>query len=230
MLQSFAKKIIKQTEHDYDRIADQFSHTRAKLWPELQQLTALLKPSQRILDIGCGNGRLAEIAVKIKCAYVGIDFSKKLLNHAKQRYPELQFIYGSMLRLPVEDEEFDVVTAIASLQHIPSEQFRLQALQELAHVAKPDGILFMTNWNLQQDKFLQYRVSPKDGYDADDFIIPWKNDQGEILAQRYYHGFIEAELKTLLPRAGWTIIKQTITDRNIITIAKKMKIDYTNGR
>lgn len=224
MLESFAKKIMEQTVEDYDRIAEHFSITRRKPWPEFTIIERYVKPEQHILDVGCGNGRLTETINKIKAQYTGIDSSATLIRIAQQQYSQHRFVKGSMLALPFPDNHFDVVVAIASLQHIPSQNFRQTALQEMARVCKPNGILFMTNWNLDQHQYQRYRTAHDKGFDPEDFLIPWKNDRGEILAQRYYHGFTPAELEQLCIHAGFHITANDYAEqqRNIVTIAKKL--------
>jgi len=43
---------------EYDAFAADFSATRKNSWPEFELLFPLLKKQDRILDLGCGNGRL----------------------------------------------------------------------------------------------------------------------------------------------------------------------------
>jgi len=234
-----AQKLIDKITQDYNTIADEFTRTRQYAWREFEALKTLINYENTrldyaessaearradkitILDVGCGNGRLAEIINKIKpVQYTGLDISEKLITNAKQRYPELNFIVSSMLKLPFPEGVFNVVAAIASLQHIPSEQLRLQALTEFHRVTKPAGLLFMTNWNLDQPKLKKYFVNQ---YDPGDALIPWKNGAGKILAQRYYHGFTLKELNYLLNATGWQIQQQAYSEnkRNIVTVAKK---------
>lgn len=215
---------MQQLEQDYDVIAPQFASTRQAAWPEFALLEAVLQPSQQLLDMGCGSGRLAELAEKIKLHYTGLDFSANLLALAQQRHSRQRFIQGSMLALPLVDHTFDVITMIASLQHIPSLQLKIQCLDEAYRVSQPGAILFMTNWNLHQLRYQSYRANQADGFDDNDFLIPWKNDQGKILAQRYYHGFTIPELASLLQQTGWEPITQAYSSHqyNIVTLAKKV--------
>lgn len=227
MLKDFADKIIAQTERNYDTIAGHFSTTRYDAWPEFGSLKTLIKTVRPIrelalLDIGCGNGRLAA-AIPI-VHYTGLDLSSQLLKIAQERFPHYTFVHGSVLQLPFPDHQFDIVACVATLQHIPSAAYRRQAIQEIARVLKPGGTLFMLNWNLtEQPQYQQYLTSSGDGYDAGDYLIPWKNDQGKVLAQRYYHGFGIAELTELTEDAELKTLKNELGEdqRNILTIAQK---------
>lgn len=169
----------------------------------------------KLLDIGCGNGRL--IAAIPAVDYTGLDLSRQLLDHAKKLHPLYHFDYGSMLKLPYPDQSFDVVAAVASLQHIPSDVYRQAALQEMTRVLKPSGVLFMLNWNIPES----YPVAGA-GYDPGDYLVPWKNGQGQVLAKRYYHKFTFTELAELCKHAGLRVIKNELGEgnRNIVTVCQ----------
>lgn len=229
MLRSFADKIIQQLESDYNQIASHFSQTRFEAWPEFSILRSLIENRSTktetvlsLLDIGCGNGRLAAAIPAVH--YTGLDLSSQLLEIAKKTYSQHRFVQGSMLQLPFPDQSFDIVACVAALQHIPSEAYRLKALEEMKRVLKPGGTLFMMNWNLvEQSNYQRYLVAVDQGYDPGDYLIPWKNDQGEVQAQRYYHGFRIAELAELCENAELQIIKNELSQdkRNIVTLAKR---------
>lgn len=226
MLQSFADHIIEQLEKDYNAISEQFSDTRAQPWPDFESLRTLIEAENTetvsLLDVGCGNGRLAASLPAVH--YTGLDLSRQLLKLAASKFPQHQFVHGSMLNLPFATDQFNVVSCVAALQHIPSITYRQQAMREMARVLKPGGILFMLNWNLnEQSHYQTNRADQSAGYDADDYLIPWKTAQGELKAQRYYHGFRIAELAELSKNAEFSIVKNELgkEKRNILTIVRK---------
>lgn len=224
----FADSLITTLEQDYDRIADHFSQTRHQPWPEFSVLADILQAGNSLVDVGCGNGRLAEFVKKIKgIEYTGTDLSQGLLAHAKTEYPEYSFVHGSMLDLPFSADTFDVVTSIAALQHVPSKTYQVKALREMYRIAKPTAVLFMLNWNLYQDALPDYfsaaKAAFKSQWEPGDALVPWKNAQGELQAQRYYHGFTINELVDICTEAGWHVQRCELgeSERNIITVAKK---------
>lgn len=225
MTQAFADQLIHQLETDYNGIAGHFAQTRQAAWPEFGSLRTLIESENaeevKLLDIGCGNGRLAAAIPVVH--YTGLDLSSQLLKIAQTKYPQHQFVQGSMLKLPFPNQTFDVVACIAALQHIPSPAYRLQAIQEMKRVLKSGGHIFMMNWNLaDQTNYQHYQALQTQGYDPGDYLIPWKNDQGEVQAQRYYHGFGIAELEELCKNAEFKVIKNELSadHRNIVTLAK----------
>ena len=77
--------IIKKTKDDYNRIAPHFSLTRHEA-RELEQFTLFIAPGQRILDWGCGNGRLVYILQNKGVEYIGTDQSIGLLKQAEELF------------------------------------------------------------------------------------------------------------------------------------------------
>ena len=66
-----------------------------------------ISPDQRVLEIGCADGRLL---AAVKPAHgVGVDFSEEMLARARQRHPELEFIHADAHDLSGVKEAFDVI-------------------------------------------------------------------------------------------------------------------------
>lgn len=227
----YAKSIIQKTADDYDQIAGHFSITRYRNWPEISEaIIKYAKKDQNMLDIGCGNCRLlSQLPDQIN--YTGIDISSKLISEAKNNISKfqksqqnIQLQVGNILNIPSRDNHFDLVFAIAVLHHIPSPEFRQQAIQEIYRVLKPNGILIMTNWNLNQPKYIKYinkDYSTDPNLEENDALIPWKNSSGKILAQRYCHVFSIDEIQNLLINNNFSQVINFINKYNILSIFKK---------
>jgi len=86
MKQSIAKKILKENKKIYEILAEDFSRTRDQNWPEIEKLTKYVRKGDKILDLGCGNGRLYKILKNKKVEYTGIDISEKLIEIAKKEF------------------------------------------------------------------------------------------------------------------------------------------------
>jgi len=54
----------------------------------LNFLNQYIENHQKILDLGCGNGRLLNFLKNKKIEYIGVDNSEKLLLEAQKQYPE----------------------------------------------------------------------------------------------------------------------------------------------
>ena len=107
-----------------------------------------LAPGQRVLDLGCGEGRHVIAACALDGVdAVGVDLSLEDLATARQRMQEFDarggtdaplfaLLAGDALRLPFADASFDAVICSEVLEHIPDYR---AALQEIQRVLKPGG-------------------------------------------------------------------------------------------
>ncbi|MBI4779150.1 methyltransferase domain-containing protein [Candidatus Falkowbacteria bacterium] len=83
------KNLLYLVKRNYEEIAEDFDTTRKKqLWPELIKLAGMVKDGDRALDVGCGNGRLAEAFSEKNIEYIGVDSSKKLVEAARKNFPD----------------------------------------------------------------------------------------------------------------------------------------------
>lgn len=235
MDREYAKYLLKKTAEDYNLIADQFSSSRYSIWPELNIFGKYIKEGEKVLDLGCGNGRLLDLFKDKKIDYIGIDNSEKLIEIAKKKCPDAKFQVADALNLSFPDNYFDKIFSIAVLHHIPSEEFRLQSLKEAKRVLKPGGLLILTVWNLWQRKtawklFLKHtllQLIGKSKLDFKDIFYPWKSQDGVILIQRYFHLFTKNGLERLIKKSGFKIKEVEIFKReetknyNIYIIAEK---------
>ena len=82
-----------QVKDFYNEMAQAFSQTRQKkLWAEVIPFVRLIKTGMRVLDVGCGNGRLLSEIQARKVYYTGLDFSQSLIAKAKKKYTHRRFL------------------------------------------------------------------------------------------------------------------------------------------
>jgi len=95
----------------WDAIARKRDHwVGAGIWyhHRLAEICAFhVSPNLRVLEIGCGDGRLLAAVKPVRG--VGVDFSEEMLARAKQRHPELEFIQADAHDLSEIRETFDVI-------------------------------------------------------------------------------------------------------------------------
>src|SRR3989338_9936414 len=202
--------IVQKTRDDYNKIAKHFAATRSRVWPEFDQFSALIKNGQRILDWGCGSGRLLLMLEKWQVEYFGVDQSIELLKIARRQYAEFiksgraHFYSTAVREKKFPPDFFDLVFMIASFFHLPDEPSRQKLLDKTWQELKPGGKLVILVWNLWSDSAKEKKKTWKQ-LGEHDFLIPWKNPSGVIEAERYYHHFTPEELKGLLTRAGFVV-------------------------
>jgi len=212
MEREYAEYLLKKTKEDYNLIAEDFSRTRWDIWPEFKIFRDFITEGDKILDVGCGNGRLLEILKDKKINYTGVDISEKLVEVAKKRYPQNSFLVADNLNLPFLDNNFDKVFSVAVLHTIPSQSLRKKAIFELKRVLKPEGLLFITVWDMwRKDTFpllLKHsflKLIGKSKLDFGDAFVPWSNK-----TKRFYHFFTKKELHSLVSTVGLNIIKRGV--------------------
>ncbi len=243
----YAKFLMEKTRKDYDEIAEEFSATRKTMWPELTDLDKYVRAGDKVLDIGCGNGKLfGYLSEKIKdFSFFGLDVSEKLLDYAQKTYLETKFPSTSKefrvfdgINIPYADNSFDVIYCLATLPHLPGREMQVKFLENIRKTAKPGAKLIITCWNLWQFKFIKYqakmivncitdKILGNDKYDWGDFYIPWKK-RGAAPIYRYYHAFTLSELNSILKKAGWKVEDVSYKERgekkrfNLFAVAKKL--------
>src|SRR5204862_2075872 len=96
-------------------------------------------PGARVLDVGCGDGRLAVELERAGVRVAGTDPSRIAIERAREALPGARFEQiGASGRLPFDDSAFDAVTCIHVLQHVEDTQ---TLMSEIRRVLKPGGTL-----------------------------------------------------------------------------------------
>ncbi len=225
MDKEYAKQLIDKTKNDYNLIAEDFSRTRSRIWPEVAFLFDDLKPNEKVLDLGCGNGRYHNLIKEKGSEYIGVDNSEKLVEIARKKYPETSFLKIDSLNLPFDKNSFDKIYSIAVLHHIPSKEFRSIFLKEARRILKPNGQIIVTVWKLQNGlssifKYAFLKLVGKSKLDFGDVFEPWSDK-----TERYYHLFSKRELIRLFKKSGFKIKEVGVIEKrkrkNIYLIAQK---------
>jgi demethylmenaquinone methyltransferase / 2-methoxy-6-polyprenyl-1,4-benzoquinol methylase len=98
-----------------------------------------VRPGDRVLDACCGTGDLA-VAARAAGAgeIVGVDFSERMLERARRKDPELEWVQADVLALPFEDASFDAVVVGFGVRNVED----LDAgIREFHRVLRPGGRL-----------------------------------------------------------------------------------------
>jgi ubiquinone/menaquinone biosynthesis C-methylase UbiE len=91
--------------------------------------------SKSILDVGCGNGLLANRLQGVEV--IGLDFSSEMLKSSGIR----KKVCGVAYKLPLKEDCVDMAVAIDMLHHLPSQEMQEKAVKELIRVSR-GGIIF----------------------------------------------------------------------------------------
>ena len=93
-----------------------------------------------VLDVGCGAGRFAEVALSLGARVVAVDYSGAVdaCSANLGRQPGLDVVHADIYRLPFEPGNFDFVYCLGVLQHTPDVA---AAFRSLPPQVKPGGRL-----------------------------------------------------------------------------------------
>lgn len=233
MKAEYANEILKASQTGYETIAADFSRTRGTFWKELLFVCDLIPKNSRLLDIGCGNGRFLGSPLDESIDYMGIDFSKGLIQVALDRYrsrPNTSFLVGNALALPFPDHSFDTTVSFAVIHHIPSRAYRVQFLREAARVTKPGGLIIITAWNVWHSKpwaVIQHTFKKIFGLTRVDFGDAFLGFGKEKNA-RYVHALSKYRLYSLAHEAGlvvekFDIIRRPSGEENFFMILRSLR-------
>lgn len=108
----------------------------------------VLKPGERLLDVGCGSGHLLELLHKKhpESPLVGLDVDAERLKTAQKKLPQFPFHSSSATHIPEPEASFDVVTSTLMFHHLDTEQ-KKQMLQEVYRVLKPGGRFYLFDFS-----------------------------------------------------------------------------------
>jgi demethylmenaquinone methyltransferase/2-methoxy-6-polyprenyl-1,4-benzoquinol methylase len=111
---------------------------------------AVVRPGDKVLDSCCGTGDLAIAAAEAGAKVIGIDFSKPMLERARRKAPELEWVEGDALALPFADESFNAATVGFGVRNLSELDKGLRELRRVLHsggrlaileITRPRGLL-----------------------------------------------------------------------------------------
>ncbi len=190
----------KVREH-YDTIADVYdSHYDGIRGREYHAhisghvLDALPKGS-RLLDIGCGTGLFVRQYLKTGGSAFGLDISRGMIEKARQRCPECEFLVGTADKLPFSDGNFDAVSSILAFTYLKRPE---DMLSETYRVLRPGGKIAICTLG----KKLLTRGIPAIYHIGEKFRV--KHLVMKNFGEHYYN---EREMKILFSNAGFEDIR-----------------------
>ena len=126
----------------FDRIAPVYDLMNRVMTAGLDQrwrrltVRLVVAKGDRVLDACCGTGDLAIAARGAGAEVVGLDFSRAMLERARRKDPEIEWVEGDLLELPFQDASFDAVTVGFGIRNVADLE---RGLAELRRALKPGG-------------------------------------------------------------------------------------------
>jgi demethylmenaquinone methyltransferase/2-methoxy-6-polyprenyl-1,4-benzoquinol methylase len=129
----------------FDRIAPVYDAMNRVMTAGLDQrwrratVREAVRPGDRVLDACCGTGDLAVAARRAGAGEViGVDFSERMLERARRKAPEVEWIRADVLALPLDDASFDCAVVGFGVRNVED---LAAGLKELRRVLRPGGRL-----------------------------------------------------------------------------------------
>ncbi|MCK9439671.1 MAG: class I SAM-dependent methyltransferase [Patescibacteria group bacterium] len=224
------KYLLNLVNSNYEDIAESFNETRKKpMKPMVLEIVESLniKTEDKVLDLGCGNGRFLDVLGNDK-NYLGVDNSKNLIKFAREKYGD-KFQVLDVLKLDsLVENNFNFVFSWAVFHHIPGNNLRLDFLNQVYDKMKDNSTLVISVWKLRQKKnffclalksflnnFLYFRF-----LDWGDLVFNWGKKKNGI-RPRYYHAFFKKEFKNIFKKSKFKIENFLEDEFNYYIILKK---------
>lgn len=141
----WTRKIEADPEHSM-RFAQRFRDMRAAgqdIVGEARFVDAMAPRGARILDAGCGSGRIGGPLASRGHIVIGVDVDPVLIDIAREDYPDVTWLVGDLAELDLAahgiTEPFDAIVAAGNVLPFLAPSTRQEVLRRLRAVLKPDG-------------------------------------------------------------------------------------------
>lgn len=124
---------------------------------------------KKVLDVGCGTGRLIGDLLREGADVYGVDVSERMVEIAAKKYSRAHLQVADAYSLPFDDESFDVVVAAFLIVHLKRpEDFFAEAYR----ILKEGGVLVVSNINQKKPPLLKAESSREKFYIDSHYHIP----------------------------------------------------------
>jgi demethylmenaquinone methyltransferase/2-methoxy-6-polyprenyl-1,4-benzoquinol methylase len=128
----------------YDFLNDLLSLGRTKAWRRAVTSIIAPKPGMKILDIAAGTGSSSRPLVDKGAVVTALDFSQGMIEQGRKQNKNINFVQGDALKLPFEDNSFEVTTISFGLRNTSNTEI---ALKEALRVTKDGGRIVVAEFS-----------------------------------------------------------------------------------
>lgn len=186
-----------QIPGDYQAQALKSERKAQRFWHEakfrLIEHLAQPRPTDRVLDAGCGSGTITNFLGQYAQHVIGADSNPEAIAYATQAYlrPGVEFRLGQFENL-LEESPFDSIYCIEVIEHLYEEQVA-EVLRLFRKLAKPNAKLFLTSPN--------YRSA----WPIVEWLLDFLHLVPPLANEQHISHFTKARLRKACERAGWTV-------------------------
>jgi 2-polyprenyl-3-methyl-5-hydroxy-6-metoxy-1,4-benzoquinol methylase len=214
------EKLLALNRAFYAAFAEPFADSRSLSDPALTSILPYIPHRARVLDVGCGNGRLAILLDRERpgTTYVGVDVVPELVEVARTQADQLSSISAEFHVLDISQPgwgdlfsgvPFDCVVCLAVFHHIPSFGLRAHVLREVTGLLAPRGRVVLSTWQFLGNDRLRRKIVdwaeagiPAGALEPGDYLLDWKRGGRGL---RYCHQVGEVELTQLAAESGLSV-------------------------
>lgn len=195
--QSARRRVVRKRQDKmrtfFDSVAGRLgkNYVPGKSWKSLAEALLRLMPPMVIADLGTGEGSFALLLSQRAKRVIAVDTSAKMIEVGREQaqrnsIKNIDFRLGDMEELPIADGEVELAFFSQSLHHALHPQ---QAIQETWRILAPGGRVVILD-------LVKHRYEEAREVYADEWL-----------------GFSEAELETMLQKAGFLNVETSIVDK-----------------
>ena len=156
--------------------------TAEKTKEDVKALKRVLDPTDLILDLGCGWGRVTCVLAAEGYHVSGVDLSENLIIYAQKQATTLglniQFKIGSMFGIRYPDESFDKIVCLwGAFNHMLNPGDQISALNEMHRVLKPGGLAFIEFGNGESKRYRSLMAAQGYGHQNRVIHLQYNEDQ-----------------------------------------------------
>jgi ArsR family transcriptional regulator len=196
--QAARRRVVKKRQDKmrafFDSVAGRLgrNYVPGKSWKSLAEALLRLMPPVTVADLGAGEGSFALLLSQRAVRVIAVDTSAKMIEVGREEaqrngVKNIDYRLGDMEELPIANAEVDVVFFSQSLHHALHPE---RAIEEAARILTPNGRVVILD--LARHRFEEAR---------------------EMYADEWL-GFTEAELESMLEKAGFQNIHTSIVDKD----------------
>ena len=190
----------------YDAYAQSFSSTRFSIQPGVQRLLPQLLEAKNLMDLGCGNGNLAQALLNsgYHGSYLGVDNSAKLLQEVRKAIPRAerdrftfrQVDLASNFELHSDQPGCYHLACFAVIHHFPVEPYLDRFFSFAERTLTVHGKFFLSTWQVKNNLRLSNRIQPwavigldEQDLSEDVLLLDWRADLSQPARFRYVHHY-----------------------------------------
>ncbi len=221
MNEAVVERLVALNHEFYRQFAEPFVQTRAR--PQegfFKLLDYLPRSAGHLLDVGCGDGRFGRFFLEhgLAARYTGVDFSEAMLAAARQLTETGEFLQRDLSQ-PDSLQGlgyFELISCLATMQHIPGRDNRLRLLKEMAAHLSADGRIILSNWQFLDSDRQRKKITSwqqvgltNEAVGPNDYLLTWKRDG---VGYRYVTFIDGVEMAELAAAAGLQCLAQFRSD------------------